>query len=201
MGTELRRAARGFAPGQTCCVGSAGGLPGPPSQQRLGTWHLAPCMTSASLALWPPCRQAPLFPVAGAVSLSQCGGVGVRGGHLPGVQAGPIRQCILGSRQRWRGEASSGSSSPTCGSLAVLEGPSRPQRDIIRTNSGRVEERVGRKQKSGLSSGRSLPISLRSVSPSPLPLLLTPCWSPTSIQPLQSHLLHNSELKVSNLHI
>lgn len=90
---------------------------------------------------------------------------------------------------------------PTCGSLAVLEGPSRPQRDIIRTNSGRVEERVGRKQKSGLSSGRSLPISLRSVSPSPLPLLLTPCWSPTSIQPLQSHLLHNSELKLSNLHI
>lgn len=86
--------------------------PQPTPLQRLGTWHLGPCMTSAGLALGPPCRQAPLFPVAGAVSLSQCGGVGVRGGHLPGVQAGPIRQCILGSRQLWRGEASSGSSSP-----------------------------------------------------------------------------------------
>lgn len=110
-GTELRRAARGFAPGQTCCVGSAGRLPGPPSQQWLGTWHLAPCMTSAGLALWPPCRRAPPFPVAGVVSLSQCRGGGP-GWAPPRVQAGPFHQYILGSRRLRRGEASSGFSSP-----------------------------------------------------------------------------------------
>ena len=63
---------------------------------------------------------------------------------------GPVVQCpgLLGGpgcpgsrrrrRRRWRrrqGEASSGSSSPAPRSLAVLEGPWRPQRDIIRTNS------------------------------------------------------------------
>lgn len=111
---------------------------GAPSQQRLGLWHLAPGLTSAGLARWPPRRRAPPFPVAGVVSLSQCGGAGVRGGHLPGVQAGPIRQYVPGSgrrRRRRRDEASSGSSSPRPWSLAVLEGPWRPQRDIIRTNS------------------------------------------------------------------
>lgn len=104
-------------------MGSASGLPGPPSQQRLGTWHLAPCMSSTGLALWPSRRQAPPFPVAGVVSLSQCGGVGVRGGHLPGVQAGPIRQYILGSQQLLRGEASS-ALLPACGSWQTWRSPS-----------------------------------------------------------------------------
>lgn len=122
-GIELRRALKGSAPGHTCCVGSAGGLPGPPSQQRLGTWHSAPCTSSTGLALWPPRRRAPPFPVAGVVSLSQCGGVGVRGGHLPGVQAGPIRQYILGSRQLLRGEASS-ALLPACGSWQSWRSPS-----------------------------------------------------------------------------
>jgi hypothetical protein len=51
----------------------------------LSAWHDCRLGTAAS-----PAAGAP-FPVAGVVSLSQCGGVGVRGGHLPGVQAGPVR--------------------------------------------------------------------------------------------------------------
>lgn len=89
MSTALRRATRGFARGQTCYVGSAGGLPGPSSRQRLGTWHLAPCITSVGLALWPPCRWAPRFPVAGVVSLSQCGGWGSGVGTSPGCKQAP----------------------------------------------------------------------------------------------------------------
>lgn len=163
-GTELRRAARGFAPGQTCCVGSAGRLPGPPSQQWLGTWHLAPCVTSVGLALWPPCRRAPPFPVAGVVSLSQCGGVGVRGGHLPGCRQAPSASTSWALGGYGRVRPALAPLLPACGSLAVLEGPSRPQRDIIRTNSGRVQERVRRKQQSGSSSRCCFQISLRSVS-------------------------------------
>ena len=121
-----------------------------PSQRRLGPWHSAPGLTSAGLAWWPPrWRAPPLSSCRSRESFSQCGGVGVRGGHLPGVQAGPVRQYILGSgrrrrrrrRRRRQGEASSGSSSPAPRSLAVLEGPWRPQRDIIRTNSAVREGR------------------------------------------------------------
>ena len=119
-----------------------------PSQRRLGPWHSAPGLTSAGLAWWPPrWRAPPLSSCRSRESFSQCGGVGVRGGHLPGVQAGPVRQYIPGSgrRRRRRGEASSGSS-PAPRSLAVLEGPWRSQRDIIRTNSAAG---AGRKQQSG----------------------------------------------------
>lgn len=52
--------------------------PATAGHMALGAWH-----DSAGLALWPPPRRAPPFPVAGVVSLSQCGGVGFRGGHLP----------------------------------------------------------------------------------------------------------------------
>ena len=118
-----------------------------PRPQPAAAWSLAlgarpdlcrPGMVASSLAGAPP------FPVAKVVSLFHSAeGWGSGVGHLPGVQAGPVRQYILGSgrrrrRRRWRrrqGEASSGSSSPAPRSLAVLEGPWRPQRDIIRTNS------------------------------------------------------------------
>lgn len=123
MGTALRRATRGFALGQTCYVGSAGGLPGPFSRQWLDTWHLAPCITSVDLALWPPCRRAPHFPVAGVVSLSQCGGWGSawappRGASRPpppvhpGISAAAAAGCEelwplfsrpVGAWQSWRG--------------------------------------------------------------------------------------------------
>lgn len=76
-----------------------------------GTWHPASPLLAWHSGLLGGGR--PPFPVAGIVSLSQCGGVGVRGGHLPGVQAGPVRQSILGSRRLRRSEARSGSSSPT----------------------------------------------------------------------------------------
>ena len=182
------------------CGGAAGRLPGPPHRQRLGPWHLAPGVTSAGLALWPPRRRAPPFPVAGVVSLSQCGGEGVQGGHLPGVQAGPFRQSILGSRRLRRGEARSGSSSPARGgggSLAVLEGPSRPQRDIIRTNSGRAQDRTGWGERS--LSGPAQDTASKSPSdlsapppPPPLTQLLPRGWSPTALRSLPVHLAHSS---------
>lgn len=78
-GTERRGAARGFAPEWTCCVGAAGGLPGPPRQQRLGPWHLAPGVTSAGLARWPPRRRAPPFS-----SCRSCESFTVRRGGVPG---------------------------------------------------------------------------------------------------------------------
>lgn len=93
-------------------MGPAGGLPGPPSRPRLGSWHLAPGTTLLAWHCGLLLGGRPPFPVAGVVSLSQCGGVGVWGGHLPGVQAGPVREFIPASRQlRW-GEACSGSSPP-----------------------------------------------------------------------------------------
>lgn len=170
MGIERRRAATGFAPGQTCCVGSAGGLPGPPSQQRLGTWHLAPGVTSAGLALWPPRRRrAPPFPVAGVVSLSQCGGVGVRGGHLPGVQAGPIRQYILGSQRlrRGRGEASSGSSSPLppVGAWQSWRGPC----GLSGTSSGQTLQRGRNRQGDSDSQGAAQEAASTPLFPSHCP--------------------------------
>lgn len=45
MGTELRGQQEALPQGRHAVVGSAGGLPGPPSQQRLGAQHLAPRMT------------------------------------------------------------------------------------------------------------------------------------------------------------
>lgn len=53
---------------------------------------------------------------------------------------------------------------PARGSLAVLEGPSRPQRDIIRTNSGGYRG-GGRKQQSGPCSGHRLRASLNLCPP------------------------------------
>lgn len=90
----------------------AGSLARPASSGWVhGTWHPASPLPAWHGGLLSGGR--PPFPVVGIVSLSQCGGVGVRGGHLPGVQAGPVRQSILGSRRLRRGEAHSGSSSPT----------------------------------------------------------------------------------------
>lgn len=66
------------------------------------------------------------------------------------------------------------------GSLAVLEGPWRPQRDIIRTNSARARDGVGRKQHSQAQ--------LRPPPPN-LPRIRGP---PTAIGPLPIPLVHSS---------
>lgn len=107
--------------------------------QPAATGHMALWRLAYPLAAWHCGLLAGgrPFPVAGVVSLSQCGGVGIRGGHLPGVQAGPIRQYILGSGHLLRSERGELRSFPRKWELAVLEKPWRPQRDIIRTNSGR----------------------------------------------------------------
>lgn len=74
--------------------------------QPAATGHMALWRLAYPLAAWHCGLLAGgrPFPVAGVVSLSQCGGVGIRGGHLPGVQAGPIRQYILGSGHLLRSE-------------------------------------------------------------------------------------------------
>lgn len=74
--------------------------------QPAATGHMALWRLAYPLAAWHCGLLAGgrPFPVAGIVSLSQCGGVGIRGGHLPGVQAGPIRQYILGSGHLLRSE-------------------------------------------------------------------------------------------------
>lgn len=135
-----------------------------------GTWRLACPLAAWHCGLLAGGRP---FPVAGVVSLSQCGGVGIRGGHLPGVQAGPIRQYILGSGHLLRSERGALGSFPRKWELAVLEKAWRPQRDIIRTNSGR-ETGTG-----GDSASQEPVRNTTTVGRSSLPWLLG-CSSPTS---------------------
>lgn len=151
----------GSALGQSCCVGSAGGLPGPPSQQQLGTWHLAPCLSCTGLALWPPRRRAPPFS-----SCRSCESFTVQRGGGPGwapprVQAGPIRQYILGSRQLLRGEASS-TLLPAGGSWQSWRSPG----SLSGTSSGRT---LGGGHEGG-DSGSQEPAQ----NTGPTPLLVAP---------------------------
>lgn len=149
----------------------------------LGAWRdLCRLGTVASSSAGAP------FPVAGVVSLSQCGGVGVRGGHLPRCRQAPSASTswALGGYGGLR--RAPAPLLPTCGSLAVLEGPSRPQRDIIRTNSGRAQERWGESSSQGSVQGAT---SQSPCVPLPIATALTPCWSPTSIRPPPIH--HSSQ--------
>lgn len=157
--------------------------PRPVQSAAAGYMALGALQNLCGLALWPPCRWAPHFPVAGVVSLSQCGGWGSGVGTSPGCKQAPS------TSPSWApGSCSSGArrappSSPACGSWAVLEGPSRPQRDIIRTNSGGYRRWGG-------SSCQGPAQDPASESPSTCPLaialLLNPCWSPPPCGLLQS---------------
>lgn len=137
----------------------------------LGALHnLCGLGTVASLSVGAPlssCRSCESFTVRR---------VGVRGGHLPGVQAGPLHQSILalGSCSSGREELWPLFSRPW--ELGSPGGPSRPQRDIIRTNSGGY--RGG-----GESSSQGPAQDTASESPSTcvalaITLLLIPRWSP-----------------------
>lgn len=148
-------------------MGSAGGLPGPPSQQRLGTWHLAPRMSSTGFgtAASSPAG-APLFS-----SCRSCESFTVRRGGGPGWApprgAGrphpPVASWALGIYCGVRrGELGS---SPRLWELAVLEKPWRPQRDIIRTNSGKGTGAGGDRQR---QSGASTEHGRQGPSGSPL---------------------------------
>lgn len=138
----------------------------------------------------------PPFPVAGVVSLSQCGGVGFRGGHLPGVQAGPVRQSILGSWRLRRGEARSSSSSPA-GELGspggALEASAGHHPDKLCEGTGRGGEKTAQSGPLRLPPP-NLQISLGSECPPPASIATAPArgWPPPAIQPLPIHLVHSS---------
>lgn len=179
-GQRAKEAARGFAPGRTCCAGAAGGSLAHPASSSwvLGTWrpaHLCRLGTGASSV-----AGAPLS------SCRSCESFTVRRGGGPGCRQAPS------ASPSWAlGGCGGATRAPAPllppGSLAVLEGPPWPQRDIIRTNSGRAQEHRQARQARELR--RRLQISLPDPRPRPLlPRPPLPRWPSPALWPLSIHL-------------
>lgn len=141
----------------------------------LGAWHdlcrLGMVASSSAGAPFSSCRSCESFTV------QRGGGPGWAPPPGAGRPHPPVRPGLgAAAAVAGRGELRLLFSPPNLGSLAVLVGPSRPQRDIIRTNSAKVQEQ----QQSGSSQALTstlpppiyLPHSFQSVQQ---PLLKPPC--------------------------